>query len=58
MAPTTLHLFCIRVKYMFKMKSKTTYDYMLKAADLQMLNKKKIMVNTGQVMLSGEIYYY
>ena len=28
----------------------------LKAAVLQML--KKITVNTGQVMLSGEIYYY
>jgi len=28
-----------------------------KAADLQML-KKKLTVNTGQVMFSGEIYYY
>jgi len=33
----------------------------LKAADLQMFKnkkmKKKIAVNTGQVMFSGEIYY-
>jgi len=30
-----------------------------KAADLQMLkNGKEITVNTGQVMFSGEIYYY
>ena len=32
---------------------------MFKAADLQMLKKKrKKKVNTGQVMFSGEIYYY
>jgi len=30
-----------------------------KAADTQMLKKKiTITVNTGQVMFSGEIYYY
>jgi len=34
--------------------------YDLKAADFQMLKneKNKIKVNTGQVMLSGEIFYY
>jgi len=38
------------------------YNNVLKAGDLQMLKKekmkKKITVNTGQVMFSGEIYYY
>jgi len=33
---------------------------MFKAADLQMLKKreKTLTVNTGQVMFSGEIFYY
>jgi len=38
------------------------YWVIFKAADLQMLKKMKIIlkltVNTGQVMFSGEIYYY
>jgi len=46
-------------KYTFLNKCYGDCKNVLKAAVLQMLKKwKKITVNTGQVIFSGEIYYH
>jgi len=51
-------LFANTLQYMHTFIHKVRYQR-LKAAVLQMLkDEEKKMVNTGQVMFSGEIYYY
>ena len=55
----------VKIKKIFPSSISNIYSrpVAFKAADFQMLRKvkneeKKITLNTGQVMFSGEIYYY